>query len=339
MMKRVCILLASYQGEAYIQQQLASLQQQTYSNWTALIRDDQSTDNTRALINTVAAEDTRFQIINDNLGNLGSNQNFAVLMREAAQQDFDYIFFADQDDVWEKNKIAVQLAELEQLTEKFGSHTPLLTYCNLAVVNETLQPIHASFHHYQGLHHPRHFSLAHLIGQNIVTGCAMAINRSLLRCCLPVPQEVLVHDWWVAIFAAALGEASYTPRSLIKYRQHTHNQVGATRISPQLLMQPEKLKALFIKNSQNFLRSLTQARSVTQRLTHLRAHSQAQCARSYANLLHQPFLGKLKALYTYKFQRQGKIRKLLFFIRLFFIGHILRQHTPKLKGETIAKIG
>lgn len=337
-MKRVCILLASYQGEAYIQQQLTSLQQQTYQDWVAFIRDDQSTDNTQALIQAVAAEDSRFQIINDDLGNLGSNQNFAVLMYEAAQQDFDYIFFADQDDVWEKDKIEIQLAELEKLTEKFGSHTPLLTYCNLQVVDQTLQAIHTSFHHYQGLHHPRHFSLSHLIGQNIVTGCAMAINRSLLRCCLPVPQEALVHDWWIAIFAAALGEVSYTSRSLIKYRQHAHNQVGTTRISPQLLTQPEKLKALFIKNSQNFIRSLTQARSVSYRLTHLRAYSQARCARSYASLLHQSLIGKIKALYTYKFQRQGKIRKLLFILRLFFIGHILRQYTPKLKGETVAKV-
>jgi hypothetical protein len=139
----------------------------------------------------------------------------------------DYIFFSDQDDVWASNKIANQLTYLMGMESQHGRKTPILVYSDLEVVSEQLERIHPSFMGYQGLDHESRDPLRVLLTQNFVTGCATAINRPLLELATPLPEDVIMHDWWLALCAAACGRLAYLPHALVRYRQHGANQIGA----------------------------------------------------------------------------------------------------------------
>jgi hypothetical protein len=93
-------------------------------------------------------------------------------------------------------------------------------------VDEQLRPIHPSFLSFQGLGHDRATPLQTLLTQNFVTGCTTVINRALLRAALPLP-DVVMHDWWLALCAAALGEILCCPGATVLYRQHDRNTVGS----------------------------------------------------------------------------------------------------------------
>ena len=96
------ILLSTYNGEKYLNEQIISIQNQSEKDWRLLVRDDGSSDNTLRLLEYFASQDKRIILIKDDKGNLGVVRSFEILL---AQSNADYIMFADQDDVWLANKI------------------------------------------------------------------------------------------------------------------------------------------------------------------------------------------------------------------------------------------
>jgi hypothetical protein len=108
-----------------------------------------------------------------------------------------------------------------------GKKPPILVHLDLDVISEQLERIHPSFMGYQGLTHESRDPLRVLLTQNFVTGCATAINRPLLELATPLPVDVIMHDWWLALCAAACGRIEYLPHALFQYRQHDANQIEA----------------------------------------------------------------------------------------------------------------
>ena len=151
--RKIIILLASYNGEKYLADQIRSIQGQTISNWTLLVRDDGSQDNTRDVLHKFAGKDTRIRYVNDQLGCLGTTRNFGALMRVALAEGADAVFFSDQDDIWLPHKIARQLQFLQDMERQYGPGTPLLCYSDLEVVDQNLHQIHPSFMRYENLRH------------------------------------------------------------------------------------------------------------------------------------------------------------------------------------------
>lgn len=98
----VDILMATYNGEKYLRNQLLSLQQQTYEDWTLWVRDDGSTDDTPFILRKFAESDSRIIIVEEDAGQrLGPGRNFLGLTKYSTA---DYVIFCDQDDIWfEKN--------------------------------------------------------------------------------------------------------------------------------------------------------------------------------------------------------------------------------------------
>jgi rhamnosyltransferase len=223
----IVILLATHNGARFIEEQIRSIQKQTVSNWNLLIRDDASQDGTLELLADLARGDERIHLVANAHGRLGIVGNFAELMRIAHAEGTDYTFFADQDDVWTSNKLADQLTHLLKVESCHSQKTPILVYSDLEVVDERLNRIHPSFMSYQGLTHESHDPLRVLLTQNFVTGCATAINRSLLDLAVPLPTGIIMHDWWLALCAAACGQLAYDPEPMVRYRQHSANEVGA----------------------------------------------------------------------------------------------------------------
>lgn len=223
--ERVFILMACYNGARYIEEQIRSIQGQGFANWRLIVRDDGSQDDTIAIIERLARADSRIALLRDDQGNLGPIGNFSALIAHALQEGAGYVFLADQDDRWHADKLGLMLAGMCEL-ESEAAGQPCLVHCDLAVVDAKLNLLAPSFTQHVGLA-PAEASMGILLRQNQVTGCACLVNRQALELAYPVPPTVFMHDWWLALLCAATGKIGYIPRSLVDYRQHGNNVMGA----------------------------------------------------------------------------------------------------------------
>ncbi len=226
---RVFILLATYNGAKYIREQIESIRAQSWRHWALLVRDDGSTDGTPDLLADMARQDGRISVVakTDADGGPGVISNFGRLIQVAANEGAEYALFCDQDDVWLPNKIDVLMGEMRRAESAVGNELPLLVYSDLKVVDDQLDQISPSFLKFQGIRHETEAPLRVLLPQNFVTGCAALFNRPLLDLAVPLPPDVIMHDWWLALLAASAGEIRFVREPLVLYRQHGNNQVGA----------------------------------------------------------------------------------------------------------------
>ncbi|MCK4906728.1 MAG: glycosyltransferase family 2 protein [Spirochaetes bacterium] len=228
MKNKIDILLATYNGEQFIAEQLESILSQTYTNWQLIIRDDGSTDDTQKILKKYKKKySEKIKLIKDKHQNLGSMLNFSVLMGESKA---DYIAFSDQDDVWEKDKLEVSMKAMQTAEKKNGKKSPLLVHTDMKVVDEELNEIHESFWKYQK-HNPVKKGSEFLMVQNNTNGCTMLFNKELKDMAFPIPDEAIMHDWWVAIVASEFGKIVALENKTVLYRQHYSNRLGAKRIN------------------------------------------------------------------------------------------------------------
>jgi hypothetical protein len=218
------ILLATYNGQAHLAEQIDSLLAQEFVAWRLLARDDGSKDGTVELLEAYAGRlKGRMTLLPNSGGNLGPMGNFLELMRHS---DADHIMLCDQDDVWLPGKIGMTLAKMREMESEQGRDKPLLVHTDFRVVDEHLNILAESGWRYQKTD-PDRDSLNRLLVQNVATGCTVMINRALRDLALPVPGEALMHDHWLALAAAAFGKIGYLPTPTLLYRQHGGNEVGA----------------------------------------------------------------------------------------------------------------
>lgn len=222
------ILLATFNGEKFLRQQLQSLEDQTCSNWKIIASDDGSTDGTVAILREFErCNPGRIEIHLNDYGFLGLNSrgavsNFSRLLRFSTAK---YVAFCDQDDVWVSTKLEKSLNALKQVESSFGE-VPVLVHTDLAIVDENLNQLYSSMAKAQKLNCEAN-NIRQVIVQNCVTGCSMMANRALIKMVGFVPNEAIMHDWWFAIAAAAFGRLQFLNEPLVLYRQHSANEIGA----------------------------------------------------------------------------------------------------------------
>ena len=224
---KVLILMACYNGEAYIPQQVASLLAQDYDNLQIVLSDDHSSDGTYTLLQKLAEENPQRISCYRPEERCGSAQkHFMHLLRRF--NDAPYVMFCDQDDFWHPDKVRKTLG-LMQETEETGK--PCLVHTDLRVVSRDLCELAPSFCGYSGLDGNR-LALNQLLVQNVVTGCTMMLNRPLAElACREVETGVMMmHDWWIALLASCCGKVAFLPEATIDYRQHGDNAVGAKNV-------------------------------------------------------------------------------------------------------------
>jgi glycosyltransferase involved in cell wall biosynthesis len=223
----VDILLATYNGAAYLAPQLDSLLAQTHGAFRLLVSDDGSSDDTVAILRRYeSAFDGRMVLLPTDVPSGGVMGNFGRLMQASAQDGrAAYIAFCDQDDVWQPEKTLRLLSAVQALEAAHGASAPCLAHSDLVVVDRDLQVLSSSFAAYQRIE-PADITPLTLLSVNQVTGCATLINRALLQLALPLPQAAVMHDWWLALVAGS-GARRYLPEPLMLYRQHGRNQIGA----------------------------------------------------------------------------------------------------------------
>lgn len=226
---RRSVLLATYQGEAYLSPLIDSLLHQTCQDFQVLFQDDGSTDRTRQLLASVSRADSRFLPGSEQGKHLGAAGNFLSLMRQA---EADTVFLCDQDDLWEPEKIA-RLSDCMQDAEwRFGADTPVLIHSDSSVIGSDGEVIAPSFFRLQGWD-PGAVTLPPLLVQNNATGCTMALNRPLADLIRKYghAEKMFMHDWFIVLSAAAFGHVIFLDQPLVRYRQHEGNVIGASRSS------------------------------------------------------------------------------------------------------------
>ena len=220
------VLLACYNGEAYLPPLLNSLSGQTGAEFRVLMQDDGSRDGTPELLRRQAEADDRFRLVSDGGAGRGAVGNFWSLLGQA---EGDYAALCDQDDLWHADRLQAGLAAMAAAEARWGKGTPLLIHSDARVVDAGGRTLHGSFFAHQGWDF-RAVELPRLLVQNNVTGCTVLMNRPLrelaLRC--GNPAEMYMHDWFLALTAAAFGHVVCIPRPLVDYRQHGDNEMGAS---------------------------------------------------------------------------------------------------------------
>jgi len=224
----VDVLLATFNGEKYLCDLIESIKRQTHSNWNMLVSDDGSTDATVSLVEKEINKDQRIHWAEKQCEHAGSYANFMCLL---SQSTADYVMFCDQDDVWLESKIRTTLEKMKEMERLYQSE-PIMVFTDLEVVDHNLKQIFPSFDSMGGID-PHKTSLKDMIFNPVAPGCTIMLNKELRDIALRLQNRggVKYHDWWVSLIAAAFGHIGYVPTSTIKYRQHSDNQVGATKQS------------------------------------------------------------------------------------------------------------
>ena len=230
---RLAILLSTFNGEAFLCEQLDSILRQSFEDFIIVARDDGSEDSTPGILARYAAAHTgRFFILPDEGANLGAKASFAALMQYVLEYKSElglaraYMMFADQDDIWVAHKIEIEFNSLLRLEQGEACRIPALVHSDLEVIDREGKRLAASYIAYQGLQILRD-SLVNQVQSNLVTGCTAVINEELAIKVLPIPAQAIMHDWWMAIAAAAYGRRLFIDQPLVRYRQHGANAIGA----------------------------------------------------------------------------------------------------------------
>ncbi len=222
--KKVLILLATYNGENYVRQMIDSVLSQDYKNIQLVLSDDGSKDSTADILDSYAESDSRVTHYRSGK-RFGCAQNhFMHLLSQFS--DAPYIMFCDQDDIWHSDKVRKTLDKMLNL--ETDSSTPTLVHTDLRVVDGNLCELSPSFCEHSNLDGTR-LSLKDLLLQNVVTGCTVMINNALAKLAgeKDLPDTIMMHDWWLALIAAAFGNVGFLSEATIDYRQHGNNSVGA----------------------------------------------------------------------------------------------------------------
>ena len=303
------ILMATYNGEKYIEQQIESILKQTYNEWKLYIRDDGSTDSTIEIIEKYAAEySDKIIIVKDSKKGLGAKLNFAELIKYSTNE---YCMFSDQDDVWLENKIELTLNTMSDMEQKFGKLIPILVHTDLKVVNKELDVINASFWNYQNLD-PNRKKLNDLLVQNNVTGCTMMINKKLIDLSQDMPKECIMHDWWIALIASTFGKIGAISIPTILYRQHGNNEVGAHKYRSLKFIKNKIYNIKKIKTSIND--AIVQSKCFYDMFIKYFNEDQEELINNFYNIKKNNFIKRRLIILKNKLLKQGKVRVIAYLV-------------------------
>ncbi|SDM17609.1 glycosyltransferase [Pedobacter antarcticus] len=231
MKQTIDILLATYNGSAYLNSQLYSLLSQTLTDWRLIIHDDGSTDETVAIIRKFVLMDDRITFIEDNIQFGNAADNFTHLLKFSTSQ---LMICCDQDDIWFENK-------LQLLVAAFGpdANLPQGVFCNgfaystdTGIISDKITFVN-----------PKDLN-EQLFMNGGIQGCSLMVNRALLNKIIIKPSYVAMHDHLISMAVVCFGTMSYVDKNLMLYRQFHDNKVTAN-INYSL---KSRIKSIFVSD-------------------------------------------------------------------------------------------
>lgn len=309
----ITVLLAAWQGAAYIEEQLDSILGQTCKQIRILASDDGSTDGTREILAQYQerypeqvrlchrSPERKAQDLMDGIP--AAAGNFFWLMEQAGEDA--YVMLSDQDDVWKPTKAERLLAEMKRLECIHGVNEPILVHSDMEVVDANLKVLHPSFFQYQKCN-PNRTSFSELLVENSVTGGAVMMNRALLQLLRERPAACEMHDWWIALTASCFGIISCVNEPLYLYRQHGSNTLGAKETGSaadwmERLSRSEQVKRTY----QNMA---AQAHAFGRMYQKQMSEEQKATLRAYLALRYQSPVGRLRNIVKNRFYKSSKLQ-------------------------------
>lgn len=296
-MSKVQVLMSTYNGEKYFEEQLHSILNQSYANISILIRDDGSKDNTVLLIQKfVKMFPDKIQFIKGS--NVGVIPSFCALL-QAADIGASYICFCDQDDVWMNDKVERAVQAL------LSSDMPGMYFSSTMLADQNLNPL--KIWPAIPLKKPTFYNA---LVQNIAVGATVVINKSareLIVTKVIETDKLQMHDWWAYLCISAFGNVYYDEKPTIYYRQHLNNVVGGHQSIIQQLR--SKWKSFRKHSGQKLLKrqALEFERLYSDQLDSAKLHQ--------LQLFTQPrptLLARIQYICNSKLYRQSKAENLLF---------------------------
>lgn len=221
-MNRIHIIMATYNGENYVSQQIESILNSEGVDVFVTVYDDGSKDATLDIVKKFVEKDPgRIELI-QNEKNMGLTRNF---LQGLLTEKFDYVMFSDQDDVWKPDKVKKTYDFMRQTESKESKNQPIVVFTDAVIVDETLKEINPSFHR-SGGYDTTKLDFAHMLMENKMMGCTMMLNRAVTQKVNALPEHARYHDWWLALIASCYGKIAYLKEGTILYRQHGNNIVG-----------------------------------------------------------------------------------------------------------------
>lgn len=221
---KISVAMCTYNGADFLPAQLESILAQSRKPDQIVVCDDGSTDETRSVLQKFEKHSPDLILLRFNKKNLGSIKNFEQAIGLC---NGDVIALSDQDDVWRPDK-------LQLIQEAFKKQSTSLVFSDAELVDKNLKPLNRRMWNEVGFdEHKKKLlrsgrALEVLVTGWTVTGATMAFRTGFKNICLPVPDGIaMIHDGWIALTIAAVGEVVALDEPLIQYRQHDRQQVGA----------------------------------------------------------------------------------------------------------------
>lgn len=304
----VTVLMSSYNGEQFIEEQIESILNQEGVNVNLVIRDDGSSDSTKIILNNYNKLNNVTVLFSENIGVVGS---FLYLIDNAP--DSEYYSLADQDDIWHPDK----LKKAVEMLSNCNNETPLLYGANQNCVDKLKKFLNLHFE--EDITYT--LNIEHVLFRNLIAGCTMVFNKKLLDILKEEKESRNIafnrmHDTWIMLVALIRGKVIYDHRSCMEYRRHGNNVTNGA-----IFEKKDKIKEYQIK-IKNFLCNKNNKKIVSNTAMIL-----LNC---YRNILLEKDKENIKILASYRNNILSKIK--------FLFNNKLLKISPDDKFVTYAKI-
>jgi glycosyltransferase involved in cell wall biosynthesis len=289
----VSVVMATYNGEKFLEVQLESVLNQSYPAIEIIVVDDGSTDGTPGILKKYASRHSNMKLYFSN-SNLGYIKNFEKGCRLATGA---YISFCDQDDVWHREKTTL-------LMNAIGDYP--MVYCDNELVDEALNSLHKKHSDHKNLR--GYDNCLYFATDNCVGGHALIMKREIFMYADPFPVE-MPYDLWCAFVATFYGGIQYLDKPLVKWRQHDSNITTSAKSKQIKLAETRKRTLLFYEYCKP---EQAREKQVLKKLM--------QSYRSYS--LYNNFL-RMSLFFRYKkyllaMKKRNAFRKFLFCLKMFY---------------------
>lgn len=224
----ISIALCTYNGAAYLKEQLDTLINQSYPNCEIIIVDDCSKDNTVEILKQYAESHHQIKLY-INSENLGYTKNFE---KAIGLCNGEYIALCDQDDIWDKNKISIMIGHI-------GNN--MLIYHDSAFVNEAGEVLGNKISDIRNCYSGSDSRV--FLFENCISGHSMLFKKELMDYADGFKKEI-IHDWWLAYVATNIGSVLFLNQVLVQYRQHNNANTNILRQKRDKVLKPGSLEKI-----------------------------------------------------------------------------------------------
>ncbi len=214
----VSIAMAVYNGSKYLEAQIDSILKQCYTSFELVAVDDVSIDDSFQILERLARVDPRIKV-HKNTVNAGIAGNFLNALRFSRGE---LICFADQDDAWRADKLEILVSLISDTPQN------MLAYSDLEICDSDLRVMHSSFWKVSGIKPRSGIWGEFAFLRNIIPGCSMMFRKEIRDLLMEMlPKSSFIHDHLAFVLASSFGRVVYSREPLVKYRQHSRNNIGA----------------------------------------------------------------------------------------------------------------